>query len=68
MSEDTKIPTIDVKQYGGKQVAIVDGAVVAAGRTWEEVLQKARKACPDTPQSEITVFSVPRSIYTLYHA
>lgn len=63
-----KIPTIDVKKYGGKQVAIVEGEVVAAGRTWEEVLKKARKAYPDKLLSEISVFSVPKSIYTIYYA
>jgi carbamoylphosphate synthase large subunit len=68
MSEDTKIPTIDVKKYGGKQVALIGGEIVAAGRTWEEVLKKARKACPGTPLSEISVFAVPKSIYTIYHA
>jgi len=61
-------PTIDVKQYGGKQVAIVDGEIVASGCTWEAVLKKARKVRPDKPVREIYVLAVPKSMYTIYHA
>ncbi len=60
-----KIPTIDVKKYGGLQVAIVDGKIVAQGHTWEEVLRRARTQFPDTPLSEIRVFSVPKSLYVI---
>jgi hypothetical protein len=31
-------PIIDIKKYGGQQVAIVDGRIVAAGTDTEEVL------------------------------
>jgi len=37
---------IDIKQYGGLQVAIVDGRVVASGRTSVEALAKARRLFP----------------------
>jgi hypothetical protein len=61
-------PPIDVKQYGGKQVAIVDGKIVAAGRTLDEVLRKAQAQYPERPLSDIGVLAVPKSIYVIYHA
>jgi uracil phosphoribosyltransferase len=61
-------PPIDVKQYGGKQVAIVDGKIVATGETSVEVLKQARQEHPDTPLSEIHLVAVPNSIYVMYHA
>jgi len=63
-----KVPVIDVKKYGGLQVAIVNGKIIAEGRTWEEVLQTAQKKFPDTPLSEIRVFSVPKSLHVIYYA
>ena len=56
-----KVPTIDVKKYGGLQVAIVNGKIIAEGHTWKEVLQNAQEKFPDTPLSEIRVFSIPKS-------
>jgi len=66
MSTDIKIPTIDVKKYGGQQVAIVDGKIVASGQTSEEVVRKAKKDYPDRPLSDIHLLTVPKSIYTIY--
>lgn len=63
----TNIPTIDIKKYGGQQVAIVDGSIVASGQTLEEVIKKARKHHPSRPLHEIKVFSVPLTIHTIYH-
>lgn len=57
-----KIPTIDVKKYGGRQVVIVDGKIVAAGRTLEEVVRKARRILPHRPLHEIKVFTVPQTL------
>lgn len=39
----SKIPTIDVKKYGGKQIAIVDGSIIASGETTKETLERAKK-------------------------
>jgi hypothetical protein len=61
------LPVIDIEQYGGKQVAIVDGKIAAWGRTWQSVLKKARKKFPTTPIEEIRVLAVPKSLDTLYH-
>lgn len=61
------LPVISVEQYGGKQVAIVDGKIAAWGRTWQSVLKKARKKYPTKPIQEIHVLAVPKSLYTIYH-
>jgi len=60
-------PIIDVKKYGGKQVAIVDGKIVATGRTLEAVVKKARKLRPKKPLSEIKIFLVPKTISAIYY-
>lgn len=62
-----QIPKIDVKKYGGKQVAIVDGEIIATGETLNEVIQKARKIVPAKPLSEIRIFSVPKSLSVIYY-
>lgn len=62
------VPLIDVKKYGGKQVAIVDGEIVAAGRTLQDVLRRARRLIPAKPLHEIHVFSVPKTLTVIYHA
>jgi len=36
-------PIIDVKKYGGRQVAIADGKIIASGKTLEDVISKSRK-------------------------
>ena len=62
-----KIPTIDIKEYGGKQVAIVDGRIVANGETSKSVIDKARKVFPKKPLHEIAILAVPKSLYVIYH-
>jgi Family of unknown function (DUF5678) len=59
-------PIIDIKKYGGQQVAIVDGRVVASSRTLEEVIKKAR-GYPSIPLHDIKVFVVPVTVHTIYH-
>ena len=61
-------PIIDVKKYGGKQVAIVDGKIVAEGKTLEEVVRRAKNKLPTRSLSEIKIFSVPKSLAVIYHA
>jgi hypothetical protein len=58
---------IDINTYGGQQVAIVDGRVVASGRTLEEVIKKARELYPSKPLHEIKVFAVPVTLHTIYY-
>ena len=59
-------PIIGIKTYGGQQVALVDGRVVASGRTLEEVIKKASELYPSMPLHEIKVFAVPVTFHTIY--
>lgn len=63
-----KIPIIDVKKYGGKQVAIFDGKIVAVGKTLEEIIKKLKKKFPSRPLAEIRIFSVPKTLRVIYYA
>lgn len=67
MRQAVKTPIIDVRKYGGKQVAIVDGKIVATGRNLEEVIRRARRKMPSRPLRDISVFSVPISLPVIYH-
>lgn len=62
----SNLPVVDVKKYGGRQVAIVDGKVVASGRTLSEVIKKAKSVFSSKPLHEIKVFSVPKSLSVIY--
>jgi uncharacterized protein DUF5678 len=48
-------------------VAIVDGRVVASGRTLDEVLKKARELFPSRPLTDIAVFAVPTTLNVIYY-
>jgi hypothetical protein len=61
------IPTIDIKKYGGKQVAVSGGKIIATGRTLDEVVRKARKQAPTKPLHEVRIFAVPKSLSVIYH-
>ena len=67
MKIQKKIPTIDIEKYGGKQVAILDGKVIASGRTLGEVLQKARKKAPRRPLHDIKILAVPETLTVIYY-
>ena len=62
-----KTPIIDVKKYGGKQVAIAGGRILASGRTLEEVIRRAKMSAPAKPLSEIRIFSVPKTLSVIYY-
>lgn len=64
----SKIPTIDIQKYGGKQVAIFDGRIVAVGRTLQEVINRAKRRIPSKPLQEISIVSVPKSLTVIYYA
>jgi hypothetical protein len=59
-------PIIGIKTYGGQQVALVDGRVVASGRTLEEVIKKASELYSSKPLHEMKVFAVPVTFHTIY--
>lgn len=61
-------PTIDIKKYGGKQVAIADGKIIASGNTLEEAISRAKKKIPSKPLHQIHIFSVPETLAVIYYA
>lgn len=67
MKQKFEIPIIDVKKYGGKQVAIIDGKIVAVGYTLEEVINRAKQKFPYRPLQEIHIFSVPKTLPVIYY-
>jgi len=66
MSEDIKIPTIDVKKYGGKQVAIVEGEIVASGTDTAEILKEVQRKIPQATWRDILLVSVPEGLTVVY--
>lgn len=62
-----KMPIIDVKKYGGKQVAVANGRIIASGHTLKEVVELAKKRAPHKPLHEISIFSVPPTLSVIYH-
>lgn len=60
------VPTIDIKKYGGKQVAIFDGKIIASGIDTTEVLKLAKKKAPDSTWRDILLVSVPRGLTVVY--
>lgn len=63
----SKIPTIDIKKYGGKQVAILNGRIVAVGNTLSELLKRVKKVAPEKPLHDVCIFSVPKSLSVIYY-
>lgn len=67
MRHSSRIPIIDIKKYGGKQVAVVNGKIIASGPTLHEVIYRAQKKLPQHPLNEIKIFSVPKGLSVIYH-
>lgn len=61
-----KLPVIDIKKYGGKQVAIVKGKIVASGVTTKEAVEKAKKKYPQANWQDILLVSVPKGLTVVY--
>ncbi|MEK7541370.1 MAG: DUF5678 domain-containing protein [Patescibacteria group bacterium] len=59
-------PIIDVKKYGGKQVAIVKGKIVASGNTAGEVLNAVRQKSPGATWRDVLLVTVPRGLTVVY--
>ena len=62
----TTIPIIDVKKYGGKQVAIIKSRIVASGTNTTEVLEKAKRKFPHATWRDILLVSVPKGLTVVY--
>lgn len=65
--KQAQIPIIDLKKYGGKQIAVVDGKIVAVGKTLQEVINRAKKHVPSKPLHEINIVSVPKTLMVIYY-
>jgi len=61
-----KIPLIDFSKFRGKEVAIVEGKVIAEGRTSKEVFEKAKKIFPNKPTTDISLLFVPKEELFVY--
>lgn len=61
-----KIPTIDIKKYGGKEVAILDGKVIAEGKSLPEVIRYLKRRKPSQVLREVTFLRVPESLTVIY--
>lgn len=59
-------PIIDVKKYGGKQVAIVKGKIVAAGADTRETLEQVKRRLPHAAWRDILLVSVPKGLTVVY--
>lgn len=61
-----KMSIIDVKKYGGRQVALVRGKVIASGTSTKAVLESARRRIPKKQHSQIWLFTVPKGLTFVY--
>ena len=61
-----KLPIIDVKKYGGKQVAIIDGKIVATGLETREILRLVKKKSPKARWTDILLVNVPEGLTVVY--
>jgi hypothetical protein len=59
-------PIIDIKKYGGKQVAIFKGRIIASDTKTGEVLKKARMRLPRSSWRDILLISVPTGLTVVY--
>lgn len=66
MIKKQKTPIIDVKKYGGKQVAIVNGRIIASGEKTKDVLDKAMRVVPGTSWHDVLLVSVPKGVTVVY--
>jgi len=59
-------PVIDIKKYGGRQVAIARGKIIADGRDTQAVLAKAKKRVSRATWRDILLVSVPKGLTVVY--
>jgi Family of unknown function (DUF5678) len=63
----TTTPIFDVEKYAGKQVAIVDGKIIAAGTDPAEVIEAATREVPHITPQDISLISIPPSPRVIYY-
>ena len=62
----SSLPTIDIKKYGGKRVAVVHGKIVAVGTNTQEIIAEATRKVPGITWRDIILISVPESLNVVY--
>ncbi len=67
MNKKKSVPVLDIKKYGGKQVALRGNKVIASGKTLAQVVARVRRLSPAGMLSEGKIFSVPQSLVAIYH-
>jgi len=60
------LPIIDVKKYGGKQVAIANGRIVASGTNTKILLDEAKRKLPQATWRDILLVTVPKGLTVIY--
>ncbi len=62
-TQPQRIPTIDINKYGGQEVALENGKVIASGRMLAAVIKKVKRFCRKLRMetSEIITFCYLRS-------
>jgi hypothetical protein len=64
--KQTTLPIIDIERYGGQQVAVVDGKIVAAGIDTQAVIEEAKRQVPGITWQDIILISVPPTLNVIY--
>ena len=64
--KSTKLPVIDVKKYGGKQIAIMDGKIVGSDEDTRVLVEEVQKKFPQATWREILLVSVPKGLTVIY--
>ena len=64
--QKNKIPIVDFSKFRGKDLAIIDGKIIAEGESSKEVLEKAEKLFPQKATKDITLLSVPKERIFIY--
>jgi hypothetical protein len=62
----SNLPIIDIKKYGGRQVAISNGRIVAVGINTKAVLEEARRKLPKATWQDVLLVSVPKGLTVIY--
>jgi hypothetical protein len=60
------IPLIDFSKFRGKEVALVEGKIVAEGKTSKEAFEKAKRIFPKKLSKEIILLFVPKEEIFVY--
>lgn len=64
--KQNKIPIIDFSKFRGKDLAIVDGEIVAEGKSSKEAFEKAKRLFPEKSTKDITLLFVPKEEVFIY--